>query len=397
MYFSCSGNATLGYVKDDGTGPVTTNAAGGGTVYDLATVGGKIFAPDFNGEVIRRLSADLAVESTVTTPTANSNPDGIVADGVGNLWVTENATGKVARFPAAQADGTAKEFTPTGGTLTDPFGIAVGADGYIYVAGQSSGNIARISPDGSSFTFYPMPAEAEPFNIVNGADGDLWVTDRNKTRVLRFVNGAPVATTGAPTSTAPTSTALHATVNPRGNETQVIFDYGTTTDYGSSTAPIIIANGADPVDATFDLAGLKPSTTYHFRARATNAEGAVTATDATFTTLPPTVEFSGSPKSVRVSSKGKFRFPFTASPGTDGKVSVVSAKPIKGGHKKSKLKLGTQSFTVPAGGKVKPSLKVPSKSLKVLEKLKKLKCKAQVVIGAETFTAPVKLKAPKGK
>lgn len=75
-------------------------------------------------------------------------------------------------------------------------------------------------------------------------------------------------------------------VNPRGNDTQVVFDYGPTAAYGAVSAPVGVANGADPVPVTGVLAGLAPSTTYHVRVRvrATNAEGSMAGADATFTT-----------------------------------------------------------------------------------------------------------------
>jgi len=290
MYFSlpsdgCNAGASLlATVADDGTGPVTSAAGGGGKSYDLEVAGGKLFAPDFDGDVVRRLSLAAApvVETSVST-SPGAGADGVTSDAAGNVWITEYNTGKIAKFPATQNAGAAKVFTPTGGTLTGPFGIAAGADGRMYVAGNEGANIARVSADGTSFAFYPVP-DSEPFNVINGTDGDLWFTDRKKTRILRFINSAPRATTGEATATSPTTATATANINPRGNETQLVFEYGPTTAYGATSPPVTVANGADPVWVGGVLLDLTPATTYPVRARATNAEGSVVGGDTTFAT-----------------------------------------------------------------------------------------------------------------
>jgi streptogramin lyase len=286
MYFGCGAGAKVGYVNDNGSGGTTTAAAGGGTVYDLEAVNGKLYAPDYDGDKVRRLSKDLSVESTVTIPTTGGGPDGITSDGTGTIWVTENAAGKIAHFPATQTNGTAVEVTPLGGALSDPFGIVVGADGRIYVAGKGSHNIVRLDADGSHPRFYGVSDGGEPFDIVRGPDDDLWFTDNSRTRISRLVNGAPRASTGAAAATGSSSASVNATVDPRGNETEVVFDYGPTIGYGQTSAPVTVATGAGPVAVPGTLAGLVAGTAYHVRARAINGEGETAGADATFTTSP---------------------------------------------------------------------------------------------------------------
>ena len=288
----CNGGVSLlGSVADNGEGPQATAARG--KSFDLEVAGGMLFAPDFDGNTIRRMALGTSFdESTPVTTTAGSAPDGITSDAAGNLWVTLWNDGKVAHFPASQNGGAAQEITPTGGSLVNPFGIVAAPDGRIYVAGNSSANVVRIAPDGSSFQFYPLP-DSTPFNIINGPDGDLWLSDQGKSRIVRLVNSAPRATTGAATPTSATSASVHASVDARGNATEVVFDYGPTPAYGSTSAPIALPNGAGPVDVTGVLASLTPSTTYHVRARATNAEGPANGGDTTFTTPRGFVDADG--------------------------------------------------------------------------------------------------------
>ncbi|MDH5334190.1 MAG: hypothetical protein OEW65_09935, partial [Thermoleophilia bacterium] len=61
-------------------------------------------------------------------------------------------------------------------------------------------------------------------------------------------------------------------------------EYGTSTRYGSRTSRQSVGSGFDPVSVGFALTGLRPGTTYHYRARASNSAGRSDGRDATFTT-----------------------------------------------------------------------------------------------------------------
>ena len=61
------------------------------------------------------------------------------------------------------------------------------------------------------------------------------------------------------------------------------WDYGLTTDYGSTSPGDAVAVDAT-ITATGLLQGLQPGTTYHYRCRITSADGTATSADGTFTT-----------------------------------------------------------------------------------------------------------------
>lgn len=65
------------------------------------------------------------------------------------------------------------------------------------------------------------------------------------------------------------------------------FQFGTTAAYGQVT-PAGTLSGDDKVMAATEVTGLKPETTYHFRAVASNASGTTYGPDTTFTTLRKT-------------------------------------------------------------------------------------------------------------
>jgi hypothetical protein len=105
--------------------------------------------------------------------------------------------------------------------------------------------------------------------------------------------GQPQVTTLAATGVAATSATLNGTVNGEGQPTTAWFLYGTTTNYGSSTASTNISGSSFvPVPVSSLVSGLAPGITYHFQLVASNSVGTATGTDLTFTTIPGFVAVS---------------------------------------------------------------------------------------------------------
>lgn len=94
---------------------------------------------------------------------------------------------------------------------------------------------------------------------------------------------APVAVTQPATKVSATTATLNGTVSPNGEETTYFFEYGTTTTYGTRTAPDTVKGNAQRT-VSFDLVNLAPSTTYNYRIVATNPSGTSTGENRTFTT-----------------------------------------------------------------------------------------------------------------
>jgi hypothetical protein len=99
----------------------------------------------------------------------------------------------------------------------------------------------------------------------------------------------PVATTEPVTAIGQTTATLAAKVAPRGADTTVRFEYGTSTAYGLTSAERSVPGTATEAQTvTVPVTGLTANTTYHVRVVATNAAGEVRGTDRTFrTTSPP--------------------------------------------------------------------------------------------------------------
>jgi len=97
----------------------------------------------------------------------------------------------------------------------------------------------------------------------------------------------PTATTGMATSVSSSSATLNGTVNPNGDVTAVVFEYGTTAGYGSQViagqSPI---GGSELQNVSATLTGLHANIQYHFVIKATNDAGASYGDNAVFVTLP---------------------------------------------------------------------------------------------------------------
>jgi hypothetical protein len=107
-------------------------------------------------------------------------------------------------------------------------------------------------------------------------------------RVTPANTPAPIVTTGSSTSVSSTSATVSGTVNPQGQPTTYHFDYGTDTNYGS-TSPASppypsAGSGTTAQPESANLTGLTAGVTYHYRIEATNASGTTYGADQTFTT-----------------------------------------------------------------------------------------------------------------
>ena len=273
-------------LADDGSGPLV-GPDNDFSPSHLAFHNNMVFATD--GGSVDRFSADL---SSVEGIGMMNTPGPITVDGGGNLWAADIGAGSLGHFVAdAASPSVAVVGQPGGGQLNQPGGMTLGRDGALYATGAASQNVVRIDPVTGAFSFFPVSGGAAPVppgtpnDVIAGPDSDnLFFTDRSIARVLYFVNGPPRTFAGPSAAVAPTAASATAQVDSRGNDTQVSFEYGTTTAYGASTPPVSLPGGVGPVPVTSVVDNLSPTTTYHVRVRASNALGTVFGSDTTVTT-----------------------------------------------------------------------------------------------------------------
>ena len=152
------------------------------------------------------------------------------------------------------------------------------------IAGNSVWTFNWTAPAGSGQTLIVKVAG----NAVDGNNqpsNDAFETD------LFSFNAPPgpsIANETAINITKNTAT-INADINANNSNTTAVIEYGITASYGSTQAMTPAAiTGMNPTSATSSLSGLNASTLYHFRVKATNADGITTSPDDTFTTLNAT-------------------------------------------------------------------------------------------------------------
>ncbi len=97
---------------------------------------------------------------------------------------------------------------------------------------------------------------------------------------------APTVSTGSPSGVSVGSVTLSGTIDPHAWNTEYLFQYGTSTAYGSSWPTVEVEMGAleGSQAVIVGVPNLLPGTTYHYRLVASNGGGTTYGQDMTFTT-----------------------------------------------------------------------------------------------------------------
>ncbi len=130
--------------------------------------------------------------------------------------------------------------------------------------------------------------------------------------------GAPKATTGLSSGVTQDSATMTGTVNPRGADTIYYFEFWIDPENKMQTTQSSAGSGFADVNVSFELTGLQPNTTYHYRLVATNSYGTTYGAERTFTTQAP-------PPTYQVTLQG-----VSAVSDTSGQNALVSGLPISG-------------------------------------------------------------------
>jgi Subtilase family/CARDB len=187
---------------------------------------------------------------------------------------------------------------------------AAWAVGNIGTAAVSNSFSTTLSVDGvlrNTWTNAPPLAPSSYVSITNFLIGSLNVglhtvalatdtgstvpesneSDNSYTKLLAILQAPPAVQTLAATSIVDTSAQLQAWIDPHSGAGYAWFDYGTTTNYGSTTSQQSL--GTTVTNMHFNLTGLTAETSYHYRAVAYNGGGTNRGADVAFTTLGPQI------------------------------------------------------------------------------------------------------------
>ncbi|MGZ6950324.1 MAG: hypothetical protein ACXVJY_19820, partial [Ilumatobacteraceae bacterium] len=157
--------------------------------------------------------------------------------------------------------------------------------------GSSAPDSVR-APISSGCTANPFTTDGSA--CPGGAIGTPFFLFTNGTSPLSLLGEAysPTPATGTASNITTTGATIAGNVTTNGAVTNVHFDYGTSTLYGSSTPVVRSVLDGSPQAFSAALTGLPANTTIHYRAVATSDFGTFTGSDQTFRTNanppPPT-------------------------------------------------------------------------------------------------------------
>ncbi len=225
------------------------------------------------------------------------------------------------------------------------------------------------------------------------------------------------AVTDEPTGLVADGATFHARIDPGASATTGAFELGATAAYGARSPAIALTAGGGLQAVDLTTGGLTAGATYHVRAVALRGGAIVAAgADRTFvagvdpppidepdpgTPVPPIAPIvpgppappvvlkvpkatiKGMTRTARLDAKGRLTLSFAATPAkAHGTIKIAYAK----------TSAGSATFTVPAKGRVKLTIKATNKVRALLRKRAAVKTKATVRIGVTPLSATITIK-----
>jgi hypothetical protein len=287
------------------TGPVTsvgpTTATVSGTVNPNGTATTWIVEFGTSTSYGSKTASANAGSGTTTTP-ISANLTGLKPGtsyhyrvvATNSAGTARGADGLLTTSAAPQATtGGASAVTTSSATLNGAVNPSGRATTWFFEYGTStsygSKTAAKEAGSGTSTVSVSAPVTAlSPgrvyhFRLVASSDAG---TGRGLDQTLSTTAAPAVVTRGA-ASVRDTTATVTATVNPNGQTTTAVFEYGVTTGYGTKTAVKNIGSGRTGSTVSIPVGGLAAGTTYHFRIVASNATGTSAGTDQSFSTTGP--------------------------------------------------------------------------------------------------------------
>jgi virginiamycin B lyase len=112
------------------------------------------------------------------------------------LWFTEasiTAVGAITMSGAITQFSLSSQYTALGAVRPQPFGIAAGNDGHLWVTAPTVHGVLSVAPSGQPVTGYPLPdQQGAPRGIVAGPDGNLWMADSGNNTLDRVTTAGVV-------------------------------------------------------------------------------------------------------------------------------------------------------------------------------------------------------------
>ncbi len=214
---------------------------------DRTRLGYRVYVPNLSGNAVTIYNARGIRVRTITT--AIYGPAGVAVDANGKIYVANEFGGGHGRHRGPH--GTVTTYTREGQQTTPsivtgldfPTGVAVDANGKIYVVNNGNNTLTTYLPDGTQ-TSPTITGLVAPTGVAVDGNGTIYVTNTDDNTLTTYLpDGTPATLTITEGLDAPTGVAVDANdkifVANFGN-----YDTGSVTTYnadGTKTTPTITA------------------------------------------------------------------------------------------------------------------------------------------------------------
>ena len=186
---------------------------------------GNVYVADYENNLIRKItqagvvstlagSGAKGADDGLDTAATFNLPEALAVDKTGNVYVVDNGNdlirkvtpaGQVSTFAGSGQSGRS-DGTGTAASFNSPFGIAIDADGNLYVADSGNNLIRKITPDGTVTTIAGSGSRgatdgtgsAASFNTPAGIAvdklGNIYVADENNNLIRKITQAGAVTT-----------------------------------------------------------------------------------------------------------------------------------------------------------------------------------------------------------
>ncbi len=185
-------------------------------------------------------------------------------------------------------------FTISGTNLTTANVTVAALAGFTYstTAGGTYTATLSLTQTGGAYTqqifvrFTPTAVQSYNGNIVVGGGGG---NTQNVAATGAGVNTIPSVTSGAASAITQTTATVAGTIPANGCSAVTAYgiEFSTTNGFPNGTGTAVASTNLSGINFSSALTGLAPSTTYYYKAYATNAGGTAYGTQGSFTTADP--------------------------------------------------------------------------------------------------------------
>lgn len=212
---------------------------------------------------------------------------GVAVDSAKDLYVVASELSGVHKYDSSGAEipGARDQSASAARTV-----IAVGPSDELFVYDSFQGHVQEYEASGNQMASFVQEGLGRGLAFGNKLDV-LYVLLKTEVAVLVPPPPGPVVVDGSERveNVLPQSATACALVNPEGaGTTNVVFEYGSTTAYGSTTTAALLEGGAfEDQLVCAELTALVPASEYHVRAVAEQGAHTTFGPDVAFTTAAP--------------------------------------------------------------------------------------------------------------